>query len=118
MSKARPRDVKLTPIFSERSTFHSTSRPINESDIVDLVDKTELNTIVLDVKSEKGHVGWDSQVPLARIKAVRLGIDLTQVIKTCRAKRFTITHASLSRYAIGGIAPGARDSFYQRRGLF
>lgn len=82
------RDVKLTPFLAKGVHVPFNVTTDQWRDIVDLVDKTELNTIVLDAKSEKGHVGWDSQVPLAReIKAARLGIDLTQVIKTCRAKK-------------------------------
>ncbi len=82
------RDIKLTPFLIKGIHVPFSVTPDQWRDLVDLVDKTELNAIVLDVKSEKGHVSWDSQVPLAReIKATRLGIDLTQVIKSCRAKK-------------------------------
>lgn len=82
------RDIKLAPFLAKgvHVPFGVTSDQWR--DLVDMVDKTELNTLVLDVKSEKGHVLWDSQVPLAReIKAARLGIDLKQVITGCRAKK-------------------------------
>ncbi len=82
------RDVKLSPFMVKGIHVHFTVTSDQWRALVDMVDKTELNAIVLDVKSEKGYINWDSQAPLAReIKATRLGIDLKQVIATCRAKR-------------------------------
>ncbi len=56
---------------------------------IDLVVKTELNAIVIDVKSEKGRLAWDSQVPLAKeISAPYLkGIDLGEVVDRCRTNK-------------------------------
>lgn len=82
------RDIKLTPFLVKGIHVPFTVTPDHWRELVDLVEKTELNAIVLDVKSERGHIGWDSQVSLAReVKAARLGIDLKEVIKTCRAKK-------------------------------
>jgi hypothetical protein len=82
------RDIKLGQFQVKGIHVPFSVTPDQWRDLVDLVDKTELNTVVLDVKSEKGHIGWDSQVPLAReIKAARIGIDLKQVIAACRAKK-------------------------------
>lgn len=83
------RDVKLQPFVAKGIHVPYGVTPENWNDLVDLIGKTELNTIVLDVKSERGYVAWNSQVPLAKqIGAVRPGaIDLNEVIKTCRVKK-------------------------------
>lgn len=83
------RDVKLQPFAAKGIHVPYSVTPENWNDLVTLVGKTELNAIVLDVKSERGTVAWNSQVPLAKqIGAVRTGaMDLSDIVKTCRAKR-------------------------------
>ncbi len=80
-------DVKLTrfAVKGIRILFGSTPESLRAN--IDLVAKTELNAIIVDVKSEKGRIAWDSQVPLAReIEAAYLkGINLAEVIERCRA---------------------------------
>jgi len=83
------RDVKLQPFIAKGIHVPYSVTPENWNDLVSLIGKTELNTIVLDVKSERGYIAWNSQVPLAKqIGAVRPGgMDLNEVVKTCRAKK-------------------------------
>lgn len=81
------RDVALTPFIVKgvRVPFAASMEQVR--DLFALVTKTELNTLVFDVKSERGRIAWESSVPLARqIGAYSaLGMDLPQVIKDCRA---------------------------------
>lgn len=81
-------DVALTPFIVKgiRVPFAATMEHVRE--LFALVSKTELNTIVFDVKSEKGRIAWQSAVPLAKqIGAYSaLGLDLKQVIEQCRAQ--------------------------------
>ncbi len=82
------RDVKLTPFLAKgiHIPFGIPAERVRE--LMDLVGKTELNAIVIDVKSEKGRLAWDSQVPLAKqIGAAYLrGIDLIEVIERCKTQ--------------------------------
>ena len=80
------RDVKLSPFVAKgiRIPFNATPERVRE--LIDLVNKTELNALVVDVKSEKGRIAWDTRVPLAKqIEATSpQGIDLPDLIKQCR----------------------------------
>jgi hypothetical protein len=82
------RDVKLTPFLVKGIRIPFGAAPERVRELMSLVGKTELNAVVIDVKSEKGRVAWDSQVPLAKqIGAAHLdGIDLTEVIERCRTQ--------------------------------
>ncbi|MBI5303484.1 MAG: hypothetical protein HY868_15225 [Chloroflexi bacterium] len=80
------RDVKLAPFHARgiRIPFGATNDHVSE--LIDMVTKTELNTVVVDVKSEKGRIAWDSQVPLAKEIGARLpqSVDLVVVLDACR----------------------------------
>jgi hypothetical protein len=65
-------DLGLTP-FQARGLyipFGLLSRPDDVRGLLDLIDRTELNALVVDVKSDAGQLAYASQVPLA----VQLGI--------------------------------------------
>ncbi len=80
------RDIKLAPFQARgiRVPFGATNDHVNE--LVDMVTKTELNTLVVDVKSEKGRIAWDSRVPLAKEIGARLSVsvDVVVVLEACR----------------------------------
>lgn len=81
------RDAKLQP-FQARGIhvpFGMTPQKIKEE--FNLIKNTELNTIVVDVKSEKGFIAWESQMQLAKdIQATYLGgTHPRQVVENCRA---------------------------------
>ncbi len=82
-------DLKLTPFAAKGIHLPFGMEPARVRAAMDLAGKTELNTIVLDVKAEKGPIAWDSQVPLAKqIGAPSLrGISLTEVVERCRAQK-------------------------------
>ena len=82
------RSVKLAPFLVKaiHIPFGVPEERVHE--LLDMVNQTELNAIVIDVKSEKGRIAWDSQVPLAKAigAPVPKGIDLRDVIRECRAQ--------------------------------
>lgn len=51
--------------------FSLLSRPDIVIDLMNMVARTELNAVVVDVKSDRGSLAWDSNVPLANT----LGVD-------------------------------------------
>jgi hypothetical protein len=60
-------DLGLTP-FQARGLyipFGLLSRPDDVRALLDLIDRTELNALVVDVKSDAGQLAYASQVPLA-----------------------------------------------------
>jgi len=81
-------DIKLAP-FQVKAIHIPFGIPAERvRELMDMVGKTELNAIVIDVKIEKGRIAWDSQVPLAKdIGAPTLrGIDLLEVVERCRTQ--------------------------------
>ncbi len=51
--------------------------------IIDMVNRTELNTVEIDLKDESGRVGYDSQYPLARLvesTTPKGGIDMQRTM--------------------------------------
>jgi hypothetical protein len=82
------RDVKLEPFAAEgiHIPFGLPADQVRE--LLDMVDQTELNAIVIDVKGEKGRLAWDSQVPLAKEIGAPLvrGIDLHEVVSRCKTQ--------------------------------
>ena len=83
------RDIKLAP-FQVKAIHIPFGIPADRvRELMDLVSKTELNAIVIDVKAEKGRIAWDSQVPLAKEIGAPLlrGIDLKEVVQRCRAQK-------------------------------
>lgn len=85
-------DIALTP-FAVRGLyipFNLLSRPEKIAELIDLVDRTELNAIVVDVKSDRGFLAYRSQVPLAVEMGVggeRKGwLSLKELLKLCRDK--------------------------------
>lgn len=57
--------------------------------LLDRLRGTEMNALVIDVKSDRGEIVWESAVPLARqVKAyARRGIELNELIDECRARK-------------------------------
>jgi hypothetical protein len=91
-SKSPCLDIALTP-FEVKGLyipFAMLSLPEKVAELIDLVDRTELNAIVVDVKSDRGFLAYRSQVPLA----IELGVggerkgwlSLTELLKLCQDK--------------------------------
>jgi hypothetical protein len=88
LSNVTRRDMKLTS-FNVKGIHVPFAAPMEQvRDLFALIPKTELNAIVVDVKSEKGRIAWDSEVPLAKqIGAFsQHSIDIAEVIERCRAQ--------------------------------
>jgi uncharacterized lipoprotein NlpE involved in copper resistance len=91
-SKSPCLDIALTP-FEVRGLyipFNVLSGPERIAELIDLVDRTELNAIVVDVKSDRGFLAYRSQVPLAIEMGVggeRKGwLSLKELLKLCQDK--------------------------------
>ena len=82
------RNVKLAPFLVKAIHVPFGIPEERVYELMDMVNQTELNAIVLDVKSEKGRIAWDSQVPLAKAIGApqSKGINLADVVKKCRAQ--------------------------------
>jgi len=85
-------DIALTP-FEARGLyipFVLLGKPEKITELIDLVDRTELNAIVVDVKSDRGFLAYRSQVPLAIEMGVggeRKGwLSLKELLKLCQDK--------------------------------
>ena len=68
-------------------TAYSAGNPKKIDEIIALIDRTELNAVVIDIKDYSGFVLYDSHVPLARelkLTRNRLG-DVRTLIKKLRA---------------------------------
>lgn len=84
-------DVSLKP-FQVRGIyipFVLLARPERVRELLELVDKTELNAIVVDVKSDRGFLAWDSKIPLARELGVirrKESQTLQEILQFCQEK--------------------------------
>jgi len=84
------RDLKLAPFLVKavHIPFGLPAERVRE--LMDMVNKTELNAIVIDAKSEKGRLAWDSAVPLAKdLGALTTRpdtIDLLEVVERCKTE--------------------------------
>lgn len=56
--------------------------------LLDRLQATEVNALVIDVKSDRGEIVWPSQVPLAKAVGAYYarGIELNELIQQCRAR--------------------------------
>ncbi|MBP5159213.1 MAG: putative glycoside hydrolase [Lachnospiraceae bacterium] len=68
--------IYVSPAFAER----------NMSKAIDLVDRTELNTIVLDIKTDKGIITFDMDYDEAKAigATTRVIADIDGLVKTCK----------------------------------
>jgi hypothetical protein len=82
------RDIKITPFLVKAIHIPFGIQADRVRELIDMVKQTELNAIVIDVKSEKGRIAWDAQVPFAKAIGASMlkGIDLSEVVKRCRAQ--------------------------------
>lgn len=85
-------DIALTPFKAKGLyiPFGLLGKPEKVTELIDLVDRTEMNAIVVDVKSDRGFLAYPSQVPLAIEMGVggeRKGwLSLKELLKLCRDK--------------------------------
>ncbi len=82
------RDIKLAPFAVKAIHIPFGLPPERVRELIDMVNKTELNAIVIDVKGEKGRLAWDSQVPLAKEIGAPTArtIDLLEVVERCKTQ--------------------------------
>ncbi len=65
------------------------AQPERVRELLELVDKTELNAVAVDVKSDRGFLAWSSEVPLAKELGVikeRESRTLKEILQFCREK--------------------------------
>ena len=80
-------DLMLTP-FRVKGIYIPLallSLPDRVQALIDLVDRTELNAIVVDVKGDRGWLAYDSRVPLAQELGVTVGglMDIKEFLRLC-----------------------------------
>jgi protocatechuate 3,4-dioxygenase beta subunit len=83
-------DLMLTP-FKAKGIYISLpllSLPDRVRALIDLVDRTELNAIVVDVKGDRGWLAYTSRVPLAQELGVEVGdlMDLKEFLSLCEER--------------------------------
>lgn len=93
------------------------ARPERVRELLELVDRSELNAIVVDVKSDRGFLAWDSQVPLAReLGAVRRkeSETLREILRFCREKGIYVI-ARMVIFKDNPLASGRPDLAVRKR---
>lgn len=68
--------------------FGLLTRPDRIAELLDLVDRSDLNTLVVDVKSDRAYLAWPSENALAQELGAYLKdvMDLEQLIAECQAR--------------------------------
>jgi hypothetical protein len=84
--------------------------PERVRELMDLVERTELNAIVVDVKSDRGRLAYPSQVPLAQELEAELPghMDLQALLRLCQ-NRGLYTIARMVVFADPQLAAGRPD---------
>ena len=81
-------DLMLTPFKAQGIYIPLAllSLPDQVQALIDMVDRTELNAIVVDVKGDRGWLAYDSQVPLAQELGIEIGglMDLQEFLRLCK----------------------------------
>lgn len=83
-SGARPRTVKGLYL-----SYHGIGDRTIRGRVFDLLDRTELNAVVIDVKGDEGYLPYDSQVPLAREAGATARVrvrDFNEILARLKAK--------------------------------
>jgi len=83
-SGPRPRTVKGLYL-----SYHGVGDRTIRGRVLDLLDRTELNAVVIDVKGDEGYIPYDSQVPLAREAGATARVrvhDFDQILGRLKAK--------------------------------
>ncbi|MDY7042538.1 MAG: putative glycoside hydrolase, partial [Chloroflexota bacterium] len=105
-------DLLLTPFEVQGIyiPFAMLSLPDRVKALIDLVDRTELNAIVVDVKGDRGWLAYSSQIPLARELGVEVGglMDLEEFLHLCK-ERGIYTIARLVIFKDSPLAFGRPD---------
>ncbi len=83
-------DLMLTP-FKVKGIYIPLallSLPDQVRALIDLVERTELNAIVVDVKGDRGWLAYPSQVPLAQELGVAIGglMDIREFLRLCKER--------------------------------
>jgi hypothetical protein len=105
-------DLMLTP-FKVKGIYiplAMLSLPDRVHALIDLVDRTELNAIVVDVKGDRGGLAYTSQVSLAQELGVAVGglMDLKEFLRLCE-ERGIYTIARLVIFKDSPLAFGRPD---------
>jgi hypothetical protein len=87
-----PQIVKLTPLLPKALylTVYGIGAPFLRDPALDVIDKSKLNSLVIDVKGDRGLIPYPSAVPLAaKIGAlkVRTVPDLKEMVSSLKAKK-------------------------------
>jgi hypothetical protein len=73
--------VEVEEVRTVHATFWAWATPSLREPIVQMIDDGRINSLQLDLKDEGGHVGYESQVPLAGEIGADIGpLDLEQAV--------------------------------------
>ena len=76
-----PSRVEIDEIRTVHATFWAWATPSLREPIVEMIDDVKINAVQLDLKDEGGHLGYDSQVPLAKEIGAGIGpLDLEAAV--------------------------------------
>lgn len=89
LKSEKPDPVEAKGIYL---TAYSAANPTKRAQMIELMNATELNTVVIDIKDYTGYVLYDTQVALANelgLKRDRLG-DVSEIIKDFHANNIYV----------------------------
>ncbi len=79
--------VEIDEIRTVHATFWAWATPELRDPIDAMIEDGQINSLQLDLKDEGGHLGYDSQVPLAQEVGAGIGpLDLEQVVADLHAR--------------------------------
>ncbi len=73
--------VEVDEVRTVHATFWAWATPSLREPILEMIDEGRINSLQLDLKDEGGHIGYDSEVELARQIGAGIGpLDLEQAV--------------------------------------
>jgi hypothetical protein len=111
-------EISLEP-FDARAIyipFGLLSLPDHIDALLDMVERTELNAVVIDVKGDRAHIAWPSQVPLAQEIGAYASyvMDIEEVVRRCHERGIYV----IARMVVfkDDLLAAARPEWAVRRG--
>lgn len=90
MSSARPQPTEAKGILMTGYTFGGTKFPA----LLELIERTEINAVVIDIKDERGEISWIPRSPMAAVGGAGLpkirDVDLRPRIRQLKRKNVYI----------------------------
>jgi hypothetical protein len=87
-----PSDPRQRPVKAVYLSYYGVGDRTIRSRVLEMLDHTELNAVVIDVKGDRGFIPYESEVPLAREAGAMGSATCSRVRRRAGAPPATLGH--------------------------